>query len=106
MTFDDCLRAELANGNPPMVALHNAAQRFAESLKPRDSSQYADETAHWACDELKLRSISLSGGMLQALPSRSDLVRAREGGHERLVAAYEVLLDQYQSQAARSDSHE
>lgn len=53
MTFDDCLRAEISRGQPPLVALHNAAQSYAAALKQRDCSQYADETAAWSEPEAK-----------------------------------------------------
>lgn len=48
MTLDDHFRDQISRGQPPLVALHNAAQAYAESLKPRDCSQYADETASWS----------------------------------------------------------
>lgn len=48
MTFDDHFRDQISRGQPPLIALHNAAQAYAESLKPRDCSQYADETAAWS----------------------------------------------------------
>jgi len=47
-TTDDCLRDQLSRGQPPLVALHNAAQAYADSLRKRpDCSQYADETKAW-----------------------------------------------------------
>lgn len=47
MTLDDHFRDQISRGQPPLVALHRAAQYYADSLKPRDCSQYADETAAW-----------------------------------------------------------
>lgn len=48
MTLDDYFRDQISRGQPPMVALHNAAQAYADSLRKRpDCSQYADETAMW-----------------------------------------------------------
>ena len=48
MTLDDHFRDQISRGQPPLIALHNAAHAYAESLKPRDCSQYADETAAWS----------------------------------------------------------
>ena len=42
-----------------------------------------------------IESLPLKGGFTQAMPSRGDLVRAVESGHERLADAYEVLLAHY-----------
>jgi len=48
MTFDDHFRDQISRGQPPLIALHNAAQAYAASMKPRDCAQYADETAAWS----------------------------------------------------------
>ena len=42
-----------------------------------------------------IKTLPLNGGMKQALPTRSDLVKVRKYS-ERTVAGYEVLLDHYQ----------
>lgn len=48
MTLDEHFRDQLSRGQPPLVALHNAAQAYADSLRKRpDCSQYADETEAW-----------------------------------------------------------
>lgn len=48
MTLDDYFRDQISRGQPPLVALNNAAQAYADSLRKRpDCSQYADETAAW-----------------------------------------------------------
>ncbi len=44
------------------------------------------------------------GGMLQAMPSESDLRGALKQGHSRLVAAYEVLLGRFKSYEAKRES--
>lgn len=49
MTLDEHFRDQLSRGQPPLVALHNAAQAYAESIGKRpDCSQYADETEAWS----------------------------------------------------------
>ena len=49
MTRDEYFSDQISRGQPPMVALHNAAQAYAESLRKRpDCSQYADETKAWS----------------------------------------------------------
>lgn len=49
MTLDEFFRDQISRGQPPMVALHNAAQAYADSLRKRpDCSQYADETKAWS----------------------------------------------------------
>ena len=48
MTLDEFFRDQISRGQPPLMALHKAAQAYAASLKPRDCSQYADETAAWS----------------------------------------------------------
>lgn len=48
MTLDEFFREQISRGQQPMVALNNAAQAYADSLRKRpDCSQYADETAAW-----------------------------------------------------------
>lgn len=51
MTLDDHFREQLIRGQPPLIALHNTANAYAAALKPRDCSQYADETAAWSEDQ-------------------------------------------------------
>lgn len=53
MTLDDHFRDQLSRGQPPLIALHNAAHAYAASLQPRDCSQYADETEAWSEPEAK-----------------------------------------------------
>lgn len=48
MTLDDHFRDQISRGQPPLIALHNAAQAYAALLQPRDCSQYADETTAWS----------------------------------------------------------
>ena len=48
MNFDDILRDQLSRGQPPLIALHNAANAYAAAMKQRDCSQYADETQAWS----------------------------------------------------------
>lgn len=48
MTLDEFFRDQISRGQPPMVALHNAAQAYADILRKRpDCSQYADENVAW-----------------------------------------------------------
>lgn len=51
MTLDDYFRDQISRGQPPMVALHNAAQTYAGKIKLEyrrpDCSQYANETQAW-----------------------------------------------------------
>lgn len=51
MTLDDYFRDQISRGQPPTVALHNAAQAYAAKIKLEyrrpDCSQYADETQAW-----------------------------------------------------------
>ena len=43
--------------------------------------------------------LGINGGMLQKMPSRSDLVDVRQIS-ERVVAGYEVLLSHYRAKCA------
>lgn len=49
--LDEMIDDQINRSQPPLVALHNAAQLYAAPLQPRDCSQYADETASWSEDQ-------------------------------------------------------
>lgn len=83
MTLDDHFRDQLSRGQPPLIALHNAAQAYAASMKPRDCAQYADETAAWSDDRDE-----------QAIKNLSDQIdemifRIDHGGMQSLVQQHE-----------------
>lgn len=70
MTLDDHFRDQLSRGRPPLIALHNAAQAYAESLKPRDCSQYADETAAWSEQGNQLTPLEIHSAPLGSIAER------------------------------------
>lgn len=74
MTLDEFFRDQISRGQPPLVALNNAAQAYAESLRKRpDCSQYADETAAWG-NEHDVQAIKHLSDQIDEVILRANLI--------------------------------
>lgn len=75
MTLDEVFRDQISRGQPPFVALHNAAQAYAAKIKLEyrrpDCSQYADETAAWG-EQQDLQVVELLREARRLLEKASD----------------------------------
>ena len=83
------------------LALKYFAGGFTARPKFKDATTMLDKGPTYSVELLRSLPLPGNSSMQQAMPAADELQRAVDGGHERLVAAFEVLTAYYHLMSKR-----